>query len=172
MQTFHNRHLSHDALCPICFKAEETHQHILTCSSHSELYSPMFCEQVKKRLKLTTNDADRTLEDIFWSISTGIQGSLQTIDFSKQLRMGWHKVIRGFFTTAWIEVAKLFKTEKCHKEIVGSLIITTWTTWQDAWNQRNKMFKKKTGMWLKVRLNSKLLNFMSCTGAKTMSQKL
>ena len=143
MQTFHSRHLSHDALCPRCFEEVETHQHILTCSSHSEPYSLLFCEQVKQRLKLTTDDFDGILDDIFWSISTGIQGRLQTIVFSKQQCMGWQKVIRGFFTTEWIEVAKLFKTEKCHKEIVGSFIIAMWTTWQAAWNQRNKMFKKE-----------------------------
>ena len=56
-------------------------------------------------------------------------GKTDKINFTKQMQLGWSYCIRGFLTTEWIEVAKLFETKKTYKEIVGVLIIGIWCTW-------------------------------------------
>ena len=142
-KTLHKRRLSYDALCPICFKAEETTQHILLCSSKSDIYSKQFCEKLRKRLKLKADEDRQVLEDIFVSVTTSPQGELKEVDFTKQTRLGWGHCIRGFVTTEWKEVAKLLTTTKTDKEIIGSIIIEIWNIWQTAWKQRNASFKEE-----------------------------
>jgi len=83
------------------------------------------------------------LEDIFLSITTSPQGALKEVDFTKQIQLGWGHCIRGFVTSEWREVAKLFITEKSDKEIIGSIILEIWNIWHIAWNHRNKMFKEE-----------------------------
>jgi endonuclease/exonuclease/phosphatase family metal-dependent hydrolase len=142
-KTLHKRQISYDALCPICFNAEETNQHILICPSKSEIYNKQFCDKLRTRLKLKTDEEMQILEDIFVSITTSTQGKLKEVDFTKQIQLGWGHCIRGFITSEWKAVANLFTTEKSEKEIIGSIIIEIWNIWHVAWNHRNAMFKEE-----------------------------
>jgi hypothetical protein len=142
-QTLHKRGLSLDALCPICFQDNETNTHILVCPSRSDIYTTMFCKKLCTRLKLKTEEDMQLAENIFISITSNPQGDLQNIAFTKQNRLGWGHSVRGFFTTEWIDVARLFKTDKPDKEIIGAIIIEIWSIWQIAWAHRNEMFKKE-----------------------------
>jgi endonuclease/exonuclease/phosphatase family metal-dependent hydrolase len=143
LYTFYRRRLSYDALCPICFQADETSQHVLICQSRSDIYNQMFCEKVRIRLKLKQDFNTKILQDIFKSITTSPEGELAAIEFSQQQQLGWSYCIRGFVTLEWIKVAHLFPIDKPKHEIIGSIIIEMWNVWSAAWTQRNQMFKEE-----------------------------
>ena len=142
-QTLQKRGLSPDALCPICFQHDETNMHILICPSRSDIYNTTFCKKLCTRLKVKTEEDTQLAENIFASITANPQGELQNIVFANQFKMGWGHCVRGFFTKEWIEVAKLFKTDKPDKEIIGGIIIEIRNIWHAAWAHRNELLKKE-----------------------------
>ena len=82
---------------------------------------------------MKTEEDTQLVENIFSSITANPQGELQNIVITNQIKLGWGHCIRGFFTKGWFEVAKLFKTDKPDKEIIGAIIIGIRNIWQVAW---------------------------------------
>ena len=141
LESFYKKKLSQDALCPICFKAEETNQHVLVCPGWSDIYCTMFCDNVINKLKLKQDFDRQWLEDIFISITTKPVGKLSGFMFEQQNLLGWRYCVRGFFTTEWNEVVERLPTKKTGTETLGCIIGEIWNTWNTAWKHRNESFK-------------------------------
>jgi hypothetical protein len=66
--TLYRRHLSHDALCPICRESEETLIHIIKCNDSNGILRQQFCTSLNKKLKGKTDLHQTIINDIHESI--------------------------------------------------------------------------------------------------------
>jgi hypothetical protein len=121
--TLHRRHLSHDALCPICRKHEETISHILRCNGTNGVLKQHFCTLFNKKLKGETDELKTVINDIYESIFDKPTASMQAINWEMQQHIGWDCCFRGFLSTEWLAVSRLMNLEKPDAEIIGWIII-------------------------------------------------
>jgi hypothetical protein len=77
--TLHRRHLSLDALCPICRESEESLIHIIKCNGSNEILRQQFCTLLNKKLKGKTDLHQTIINDIYESIIDKPTGSLQSL---------------------------------------------------------------------------------------------
>jgi hypothetical protein len=141
--TLYRRHLSHDALCPICRNKEETTTHILRCNDNNGAIKQHFCTMLNKKLKGKTDEHKTNINDIYQSIIDKPTGSLQCIKLEMQHSLGWECCIRGFLRSELLEISRLLNLEKPDAKIIGWIIIMLWKTWNEAWKVRNKRFNKE-----------------------------
>jgi galactose-1-phosphate uridylyltransferase len=87
--TLYRRHLSHDALCPICRDNEETTIHILRCNDNNGVLKQHFCTMLNKKLKGKTDEHKTIFKHIYESIIENPTGSLQGMNWEMQQSLGW-----------------------------------------------------------------------------------
>jgi hypothetical protein len=141
--TLYRRHLSHDALFPICRESEETLIHIIKCNDSNRILQQQFCILLNKKLKGKTDSHQTIINDMYESIIDKPTGSLQGIQWEIQQHLRWDCCIRGFLSTEWLEISGLLNLEKPAVETVGWIIIILWKTWNGAWKARNRRFKEE-----------------------------
>jgi hypothetical protein len=95
--TLYRRHLSHDALFPICRESEETLIHIIKCNDSNRILQQQFCILLNKKLKGKTDSHQTIINDMYESIIDKPTGSLQGIQWEIQQHLRWDNVSEGFY---------------------------------------------------------------------------
>ena len=134
---------SQDTLCPLCYTEPETNQHIMLCTSRTIQYQTHFCKNTQKSLKLSDEESEKVLTDVFQSILTTPSGLLTQHTFTDQKDIGWEKGLSGFLTKEWLKIAPSITTKRKPTEVMGHIIYNLWETWVYAWNHRNDLFKNE-----------------------------